>query len=298
MTKKMIFLTVILGSAAVLISCSKLSRNNPYDPSSTNYQHITYKGGAWYPANTTINAMAFSGGFVYIAGVKQGTGDCVIKLTGASTFTESASTSLGAFSGITDICADNSGNIYIVDDKQAVQVMDAAGSFTNFTFSNMGTIDNLYIEWFSNDIYISNDADKKIYRYSQAGVPTVPDSKILSCTANGYFTPGRIFKAGSYIYVINKIKKNEIVRLAQDLSDAGTYLFPRDLEDCVEAGGYTEALSSQAVFRVDSALTIALKWGDFGEGPGKIINGKFITYDVSAKRVYLLDGGTIKIFGE
>jgi hypothetical protein len=289
---------VILILALVSISCRELSRNNPYDPSSPDYIKTTYKGEVWYPENTTVNAMAFSNGFVYIGGTKLGTGDCVMKLADAAAATTVAVTPLGAFFGLTDICADDSGNIYIVDEKQAVQVMDSAGNFSDFTFSNMGAIDNLYIEWLASNIYISNDADKKIYKYSQAGAPAVPDSKILSCTANGYFTPGRIFKTGAYIYVVNKNKKNEVVRLAQDLSDAGTFLFDRDVSDCAETAGHSEALSSQAVFRVDSNLLIALKWGDYGEGPGKIINGRLITYDAPGKIIYILDGGSIKFFGE
>jgi len=296
--KKTTLIIYILAAAAVIVSCRQLSRNNPYDPSSPDYIHITYKNEAWYPASTAINAMAFGSGYLYIAGVMQGTGDCLIKLVDAAGTTAVASTPLGAFSGITDICADDPGNIYIVDSKQAVQVMDPSGIFTSFGLPNMVTIGSLHIEWLAGNIYVSNDADLKIYKYSQAGVPAVPDSIILSCTANGYFIPGRIFKIGSYIYVVNNMRKNEVARLAQDLSDAGTCLFSGSIADCAETAGSGEALSSQAVFKVDAGLVVALKWGDYGEGPGKIMNGKLITYDPSGKLIYLLDGGSIKIFGE
>jgi hypothetical protein len=297
--KKTTLLILAVAAAAAMVSCRQLSRNNPYDPSSPGYIHITYKNEAWYPSSTAINAMAFSGGYLYIAGVQQGTGDCIIKLVDAAGTTAIASTPLlGAFSGITDICADDAGNIYIVDSKQAVQVLAPSGIFTNFTLPNMAASGSLHIEWLAGNIFISNATDLKIYKYSQAGVPAVPDSKILSCTANGYFTPGRIFKIGTYIFVVNNSRKNEVVRLAQDLSDAGTYLFQGGIEDCADTVVNAQALSSQAVFKVDSGLVVALKWGDYGEGPGKIINGKLITYDPAGKLIYLLDGGSIKIFGE
>jgi hypothetical protein len=297
--KKTALIISILAAAAFIVSCRQLSRNNPYDPSSPNYIHITYKNEAWYPASMAINAMAFGSGYLFIAGAMQGTGDCVVKLVDGAGTTPVASTPLGVFSGITDICADDTGNIYIVDSKQAVQVLDPSGIFsTSFALPNMAAIGSLRMEWLAGNIYISNDADLKIYKYSQAGVLAVPDSKILSCTANGYFIPGRIFKIGAYIYVVNNMRKNEVARLAQDLSDAGTYLFSGSIADCVETAGLGEALSSQAVFKVDAGLVVALKWGDYGEGPGKIMNGKLITYDPSGKLIYLLDGGSIKIFGE
>lgn len=295
MKKTIIFLIII---AAVFVSCKQLSKDNPYDPASPNYINVHYISEAWYPANTTISAMAFANGFVYVAGVKLGLGDCVIKIVDAAGTSPVASTPLGAFSNISDICADDSGNVYITDDKQAVQVMDSGGNFTSFSFSNMTTPGNLQMEWAANSIFISNGADKKIYKYSETGVPAVPDSIVLSCTANGYFTPGKIFKTDSYIYVVNKDKKSEIVRLLQDLSDAGTFLFSQDISDGVETGVLAEVLSGQAVFRVDSSLAVALKWGDYGEGPGKIINGKRITYNSAGKLIYILDGGSIKIFGE
>lgn len=296
--KKIILAGIILASALSSLSCRELSRNNPYDPASPDYIHVTYRNEAWYPENTSITAMAFSNGFVYIAGFLSGTGSCIIKLEDASAATAVAVSPLGPFSNISDICADLSGNIYITDDKQAVQVMDPAGNFSNFPVSNMASSGGLYMEWMAGDIYISNWADKKIYKYSQSGVPAVPDSKILSCTANGYFTPGRIFAMGPYIYVVNDARKNEVARLAPDLSDAGTYLFQADLTDCVETAGTGQAASGQAVFKVDYGLSVALKWGDYGEGPGKIMNARLITYDPLGKLIYILDGGSIKVFGE
>jgi hypothetical protein len=296
--KNTALIILALAVAAFIVSCRQLSRNNPYDPSAPGYIHITYKNEAWYPSNTTVNAMAYAGGFVYIGGTMQGTGECIMKLAGPAGTTPVVSTPMGVFSGITDICGDDSGNIYITDSKQAVQVMDNTGTFTNFALSNMATAGNLHLEWLGGNIYVSNGDDLKIYKYSQAGVPAVPDSKILSCTANGYFTPGRIWKIGAYIFVVNDLRKNEVARLAQDLSDAGTYLFEAPIADCTDTAGTGQALSAQAVFKVDGSLFVALKWGDYGEGPGKIMNGKLITYDPSGKLIYLLDGGSIKIFGE
>jgi hypothetical protein len=289
---------IALSVLALATSCRNLSRDNPYDPLSQNFIGITYISEKWYPDSTTLSAMAFSGSYLYAAGYKQGTGACVFRLDGPSATVTHTAGAFGAFSGISGMCADQSGSVYICDDAHAVHKLDSGGSFSGFAVTNMTDYGGLDIEWSGGSLYMSNSADKKIYRYSDAGVPAVPDSKLLSCTANGYFTPGKIFSIGTYIYVVNKDRKDEVVRLAQDLSDAGTYTFLRDVADCAVAVTGGKLLSGTAVFNVDYGLASALKWGDYGEGPGRIINGKMIEYDAAGRFIYILDGGTIKVFGD
>ncbi|HNZ30369.1 MAG TPA: hypothetical protein PKJ42_10275, partial [Candidatus Goldiibacteriota bacterium] len=131
----------------VFSGCRELSRKNPYDPSSADYLGITYKGEELYPADFQIKKMASAGGYIAYAGTKEIYGDCVIKTAaGAPT---------GVFTGISDICADDSGNIYCVDRSQNVQVIDNMNMISALTFTPSSGIDSLYIEWMGGSLYIT-----------------------------------------------------------------------------------------------------------------------------------------------
>lgn len=287
-------LTVVL-----FLSCSELKRNNPYDPAAENYIKITYKGEVWYPSNTEIFSMIINKGIPVLAALKtDGPGYCVIKLLDNNNARLIGSTGSvqGTFTSITDLCNDDSDNIYIVDSKPYVQVMDINENFTWWPIIYTAGIGALSIEFFNNYVYITNNLDKKILKYQTNG--TFVDSKTLSITANGDFSPGRIFKSSTNIFIINQNKKNEILKMNENLDIIEDIVFKSEILDGVKTDNEMQLLSEKAVFKVDSNLNILLKWGDFGEGPGRVLNGKLITYNPVNRYVYILDGSSLKMFGE
>jgi len=275
---------------AVFSGCSELSRKNPYDPSSPDYRGITYKGEELYPADFQIESIASAGGYIAYAGTKENYGGCVVKTT--------AGTPLGMFTGISDICADDSGNIYGVDRSENAQKIqnDMFNTITPLAFTASSGIDSLYIEWMNGSLYISNEYDNEIYRISDSGGAqlTVP----VSVTAQGYFTPGEIFKFESSIYVVNALNKKQVIKYDQNLSNPQVIDFTANIIDACIQEGALQILSESAVYKTDGAFGVLLKWGDFGEGPGRILNGKSIAYNAADGLIYIQDGSTIKKFGE
>ncbi len=153
--KKIIFLAF---AVILFLSCSELKRNNPYDPASENYIKITYKGEMWYPSNTEIFSMIANSGILILAAFKSdGPGYCIIKLLDSSNARLIGSTGSlpGTFTSISDLCADSSDNIYIVDNKPFVQVMDINENFTWFPLTYTAGIGTLSIEFFNNNIFFA-----------------------------------------------------------------------------------------------------------------------------------------------
>jgi len=281
-------LIFILLLTVVFSGCRELSRKNPYDPSSADYRGITYKGEELYPADFQIESIVSDGAIITYAGTKENYGGCVVKTT--------AGTPLGLFTGISDICADDSGNIYGVDRSQNVQAIDNMNMITPIAFTASSGIDSLYIEWMNGNLYISNEYDNEIYRIPDSGGVqlTVP----VSVTAQGYFTPGEIFKFENSIYVVNALNKKQVIKYDQNLSNPQVIDFNANIMDGCVQGGALQLLSESAVYKTDGALGVLLKWGDFGEGPGRVLNGKSIAYNAADGLIYIQDGSTIKKFGE
>jgi hypothetical protein len=295
--KKSIAVILAVTATVCLAACRDLARNNPYDPLAPNFIHITYMGEAQYPAGAAITAMAFKSGCVYVGANVTGTGDCVIKLTGAAPQVFAATGTVpDTFTAVSDMCADSSNRLFIVDKNPMVRVMDAVDSFTSFPVAAPMGIDKMRIEWLNNNVFITNNLDQTIYKYTDSGVfvSSIP----LSYTAEGAFTPGRIFKINQSLFVVNDAKKTEIVKMDGNLAVAGIIDFSAGVNDADADGVLGQVLCDQAVFKSDDALGTVLRWADYGQGSGKVLNGLLIADDSADKLVYILDGGTIKIFGE
>lgn len=286
MQKTAIILIAVL--TVVFSGCRELSRKNPYDPSSADYKGITYKGEELYPADFQIKKMASAGGYIAYAGTKEIYGDCVIKTA--------AGAPVGVFTGISDICTDDSGNTYAVDRSSGVTVIDAMNMINTLSFSPTSGIDSLHIEWMNGNLFITNGYDNEIYRIPDSGGAQVTVS--VSVTAQGYFTPGEIFKFGASLYVVNTLNKKQAIKYDQNLSGAELINFGANIIDACVYGGALQVLSESAVYKTDGTLGIMLKWGDFGEGPGRVFNGKSIAYNTADGLLYIQDGSTIKKFGE
>jgi hypothetical protein len=291
---------VLLLAALMASSCAQLKRNNPYDPAGDSYLNITYKGEAWYPMSTDIKAMIVNQGFLVFGAYMNGPGDCVIKMTGAQSFTTVGSTGLttGSFTNINDITNDTSGNIYVVDKTTKVQVINAANTVTSFPLAT-ANVDKLYIECFNNNIYVTNNLDMTVTKFNTSGAMQYYTN--ISTTAMGYFVPGRIFKSSGHLFVVNDLDKTQVVRLLDNGSaiiDSGTHQFSAEINDGATAISEMQLVSDRVVYKVDDNLVLTLKWGNFGEGPGNILNGKLCAYDSTTALTYILDGSTIKIFGE
>lgn len=288
MRKPAIILIAVL--IIVLSGCRELSRKNPYDPSSADYKGITYKGEELYPADFQIKKMASAGGYIAFAGTKEIYGDCAVKTA--------AGAPIGVFTGISDICADDSGNFYVVDRSENVQKIqnDSFNTITPIAFTASSGVDSLYIEWMSGNLYITNEYDNEIYRVPDSGGAQMTVS--VSVTAQGYFTPGEIFKFGASLYVVNTLNKKQAIKYDQNLSSAEVINFGANIIDACVYGGALQVLSESAVYKTDGALAVLLKWGDFGEGPGRVFNGKSIAYNTADGLLYIQDGSTIKKFGE
>jgi len=294
MKKFLIIITVML----LFLSCKELKRNNPYDPASENYIKITYKGDVWYPPNTEIKSIIINNNIPVIAANKtDGPGYCIIKLYDRTAhIIGSTGSVLGTFTDIIDICSDSLDNIYIVDSKPYVQVMDKFENFTWWSITYTAGIGTLGIECFNNNIFITNNLDNRILKYQNNGV--FVDSKIITATANGLFTPGRIFKSSTHLFIVNQLKKTEIIKMDENLNIIDDIIFRSEVIDGVNVDGQLQLLTEKAIFRVDNNMVVLLKWGDFGEGPGRVLNGKLITFNPQNRYVYVLDGETLKMFGE
>jgi hypothetical protein len=289
---------LILLAAIVISSCSELKRNNPYDPGGSAYRGVTYKGDISYPDSTSITAMIYNEGGLCFGAYDSIKGDCVIKMAGGvPDYIGSTGDAPGQFRSIQDICADASGNIFVVDDKNMVQVISVSNSISSWNLTNVTVPANkLFIASYGGKIYVTSSVDKKIFEYTEAGI--FIDSLDLSSTAYGPFTPGREFVSAGHVYVVNAESQDQIVRLTgglvQDgLFDEGDYIY-----DASFNGAQDELISSGAVYNVDESMVLSLKWGNFGVGPGIVLDGKLIACDPASGDTYVLDGRTIKRFGE
>ena len=294
----MLFITCAL-LVFILAACSNLKRNNPYDPAGTAYKGVTYKGDISYPDGTTVTAMIYDSQGLCLVGYNAVHGDCVMKMEGALTdYVGSTGDIPGEFRNIQDICADDSGNIYVVDNKNIVQVIAPSDAMSSWTLTNVTTpVDKLFITYLSNSIYVTSNTDKKIFEYNSTTGAFI-DSADLSFTAYGAFTPGRIFKSANNIFVVNLSSKNQIVKLNESLGQVGLYDMQDNIYDATVNGGLLELIAAGAVYNVDENMVISLKWGNFGVGPGMVFNGEIIASDFTTGDTYILDGQTIKRFGE
>jgi hypothetical protein len=298
MKKNLLYIICVLA-VVVLTACSGLKRNNPYDPDGSAYKGVTYKGDINYPAGTSITAMIYGTTGLCLAGYSAASGYCVMRLEGTITdYVGSTGDTPGHFRYIQDICADDSGDIYAVDNKNIMQVITpTTDAMSSWTMTNVTTtVDKLSITYLSNHIYVSSNIDKQIFEYSTTGA--FIDSVNLSFTAYGPFTPGRIFKSANHIYVVNDASKNQIVEFTPNLSQDGLYDMQDNIYDASVNGGLLELIASGAVYNVDENMVLSLKWGNFGVGPGMVFNGELIACDQTTGDTYLLDGQTIKRFGE
>jgi len=300
MKKETVFFTVVLFIAVLFSSCKELTRDNPYDPAGSNYTGITYKGELWYPPGAEPGAIAHSNGFLYMAANKEGIGDCVIKIdkqSGDTAVRGSQGTGTGSFTGISDLCGDNAGRIYAVDTQNMVQIINSTDSFTSFAAPEITETDRMHIEELSGDIFITSHTGGFIYKYS--GPPySFVDSLQITFTAIGDFKPGKVFASGQNIFVVNEIRKNEVLKLGTGLASYNVIDFGVKIMDAAAQNEYIQVLCEGSVFKVDNNLNIELKWGDFGAGPGRVLNGKLISYNPADAMVYILDNDVLKIFGE
>ena len=299
--KKNILPVICVLAVVVFTACSSLKKNNPYDPNGSAYKGVTFKGDISYPAGTSITAMIYTSTGLCLAGYNAANGYCVMRIEGATTdYVGSTGDTPGHFRYIQDICADGLGNIYAVDNKNIMQVISpTADAMSSWPLTNVTTpVDKLFIVYLNNSIYVTSNIDKKIFEYSTAGL--FIDSADLSFTAYGPFIPGRVFKSANYIFVVNSSSKNQVVKLdAATLAQLGLYDMQDNIYDAsVNTGGLLELIAAGAVYNVDENMVLSLKWGNFGVGPGMVFNGELIACDQATGDTYLLDGQTIKRFGE
>ena len=262
------------------------------------YKGVTYKGAVSYPDSTSITAMIYAGGGLCFGAYDSIKGDCVIKMAGDTPYyVGSTGDTPGFFRAIQDICADAPGNIYVVDDKNMVQAVSTSDSISSWNLTNVTVpAERLFIACYNSNIYVTSSADKKIFEYSGTG--TFIDSLDLSSTAYGPFTPGREFVSAGHVYVVNAASQDQIIRLTGNLVQDGLFEEADYIYDASFNGGQDELISSGAVYNVDESMVLSLKWGNFGVGPGIVLDGKLIACDAASGDTYVLDGRTIKRFGE
>jgi len=285
---KKILLLIIPVMALLFCGCKELKRSNPMDPGADNYIGISYKGSVVYPAAAAIKAIDAVLGELVFGATHASYGDCVIRGT------EGAPS--GTFTQLSDICTDDFGNIYAADHTANITVVTPAGTVTQFPLTVINGIDTLSVEWFNNKVYVSGNLDSTIVSYTAAGAQV--DSLTITVTASGYFTPGRIFASGNYIYAADYTDPKRVVRLSSPLTGATEFKLSAGMVDgCAFQSGLL-ILTGQSVLQCDEDLKVVKTWGNMGEGPGLILNGKCIAFNPADSMVYVLDGGTLKKFGE
>jgi len=125
---------------------------------------------------------------------------------------------------------------------------------------------------------------------------TLTDSINVTVTANGYFSPGRLFKTASAIYSVNRLNANEAIVFDSSLNITGEVQFNNAVKDGGYIPGTLQLLFETSVTRYNDSFSDALTWGNFGEGPGRVLNGKYIT--CYGDSVYIYDGTLLKEFGK
>lgn len=290
---------LLLAVLAAAVSCSELKRDNPYDPSAENYAGITYRGELFVPSGIEARDMVISGNDVVLGAYKEGTGGCVVKIPasggGVSVFGEGG-TGTGKFTGITSIAADSTGAVYIADSQPLIQKLSSSGIFSSWPLNYVSGYDETCIASLGTRIYASNNMDMRVCSYDSSS-GALADSAVLSFTAYGVFVPGRLFVSGAYVYAVNTIQKNIIARFDASLNLTGVFQFTAPVADGVVYQGSMQYLSDRAAYRGDESFGVIQKWGDYGEGPGRILNGRAIAYYPPSMYIYIADGVTIKIFG-
>ncbi|MFP4466310.1 MAG: hypothetical protein ACLFP1_04600 [Candidatus Goldiibacteriota bacterium] len=287
------FLPVVLAVFIITaVSCRELSRTNPYDPAAENYIGITYYGEVLYPADLTIKKMLYIQDELIFAGKKNSVHGIVKGVSG---------TARGGFDAIYDICPDSTGKIYAVHNESSVAVMDTAGFFSEFVISADPGDKRMYIEHIDSHIFISSENESVIEKYSLSGAPA--GAVNITATAEGYFKPGRLFTNGEFLYTVNILDKKQVMRLNSDLTFNMLIELSFEVKDGEKRGDRLQLLSVSGIKTADYSLNIEKTWGDFGEGPGRILNGSLIAVDESADpgveaHTYVLDSGTLKKFGE
>ena len=295
--KKIILIAAV---SAFMFSCSELKRDNPYDPAAENYADITYKGELFVPSGIDVKDMTISGGSVVLGAYREGTGGCVIKIPaggGDPAVFGDGGTGTGKFTNIRSIAADASGTVFIADSQNIVQALSPAGAFSSWNLNYISSYDETYVAALGAHVYVSNNIDRRICRHDALSGALV-DSAVLSFTAYGAFVPGRLFCSGSYVYAVNSLQKNTVARFDSSLSLTAVYSFQAQVTDGAVFGSSMQYLSDKAAYRADESFNVIQKWGDFGEGPGRILNGRAIAYYPSSMYIYIADGTTIKIFGK
>ncbi len=308
MGKRLLILTII-SFLFLCISCKQLNRNNPTDPKSSTYIGITYDGQLSNTSGATIRAMNINSGLITFGAYTTyaSIGDCVIEILGSQQLVYIGTTGnvIGTFADITDMCNDGSGDLFVTDNKSAVQIIDPQYNFHYFNVTAT-SVSTLYLACYQNSIYLANTSDKTIQIYG-GGSPTnldiynMTNSVSVTVTANGYFSPGRIFTSANYIFVVNSLNKKEVLKLSHgSLAMQADIIFGADVIDAALYSNNTiQLLSEQAVYQINENLSLAgaKEWGNFGQGDGRVINGQLIAYDNITGKIYILDGTEIKIFG-
>jgi hypothetical protein len=285
---KKLFLIVVVIIAVYAGGCSPLKRNNPVDPSASNYYiGVTYKGDLVYPDGMQIKDMVYAGTALAFAANKAGYGDCVVKGAGGNP--------IGNFNVINSVCADSAGNVYAADKSDHITKIDALNNITQWTLTNSATIDRLYIEWLNGYIYVSSNEEHAIFKYGADG--GYVDSISLSVTASGYFTPGKIFRSNGSLFVVGLNDARQAVKISPDMHTVEDLKFGDQIIAGCFYGNGIQVLCQQAAHWTDAELNNQLTWGDYGQGPGRILNGRLIACD-PAGVIYAVDGTTIKMFGE
>jgi len=159
----------------------------------------------------------------------------------------------------------------------------------------------MHIECIGLDIFISCENESSVEKYSAAG--TYQGALNITATAKGYFTPGRLFTNGGFLYIVNMLDQREVLRLDTDLGSETLIELSFEVKDGKKREDKIQLLSGTAMITADIILNAEKTWGNFGEGPGRILNGFFMAVDETAQpgieaHTYIFDSGTIKKFGD
>jgi len=299
MGKKLLLL--IIFTIFIFSSCSQLNRNNPTDPKSNNYIGFTYKGQSAYPSDAVVSALDINSGTIMLGAVStlNNYGECIVEI---SPNQQTGYVTLSGTSMPTDLCHDSAGDEFITDAKNIIQIMGSDGYWHYITITAT-TITTLYLVSYNSNIYLSNTSDQTLQIYTKgANLDSWTNSTSVSVTStsNGQFSPGRIFASADYIYVVNNLNKMEVLQFNPGNLSAQTatdIIFGADVVDAALYQNNTlQVLSEQAIYQVNENFSIIKTWGNYGQGDGRVSNGRLIAYDGSSI-IYILDGVELKMFG-
>jgi len=281
---------LILPVIFLLLTCKQLDRINPTDPKSSNYIGVTYKGS--FGDFNNLSDFVIKDNYIYcIDSVKE---DCnKYDLSGKLEFGWS-----GAFTYPTGICADEN-YIYILNKTPTnrVLVFDATNETTILTPVNQFLINQGYkIAVSGSYFYVACSSTPDIYKYDKITGTVALDFPVVEGDCNSCLAKISAIEihSGGNILVADSVLRKIVA-----FDPSGNFI--KTININIDIEGFAVKENTLLIPSYDGVYEISYengsvikKWGDYGEGNGKITEPSII--DFFGDKIYIGNKTSIKYF--